>query len=132
MIIFNNLQDLGLLALRIAIGSIFIYHGLPKLKKPKAMEQMFGNIWFPFLIGLGEFAGGLAAILGFYTEIAGLIFVILMLGALYFKLLTSKAPFSSMKKLGWEFDLILLGGALALLFIGAGNISIDAVIGLWP
>jgi len=96
------------------------------------MEQMFGNIWFPFLIGLGEFVGGIAAILGFYTEIAGLIFVILMLGALYFKLLTSKAPFSSMKKLGWEFDLILLGGALALLFIGAGNISIDAVIGLWP
>ncbi len=43
----------------------------------------------------------------------------------------AKAPFASTPQIpGWEFEFVLMGGALALVFTGAGRLSIDDLIGL--
>jgi len=130
-------EDWGLLFLRIVVGLIFVYHGWPKISKGmKAAGKMAKGIGIPtvlfWLIGLGEFLFGIAAILGFWTQLAGIYFVIIMIGALHLKMNKWKIPFSHMKGTGFEFDLLLFAAALVLLFNGAGVFSIDAVLGLWP
>lgn len=133
MLLFEGLGSYGLLVLRVFLGIIFIYHGMPKLmmsgKMAKGMGWSSGSV---ILLGLVELLAGLSVILGFYTEIASLLVIIVMLGALFHKMFKWNIPFSAMDKMGWEFDLILLGAAVALLLIGAGNISLDAMFGLWP
>ncbi len=133
MLLFEGLGDVGLLVLRFFLGIIFIYHGMPKLTASRTMAKGMG--WSSssvVLLGLVEFLSGLAVILGFYTEIAALLVAIVMLGALFHKMFKWNIPFSAMDKTGWEFDLILLGAAIVLLFVGAGSISLDALFGLWP
>jgi len=53
------LEDYGLLALRVVLGIIFMYHGYPKIKNPEMMIQVFGNKKFPMILGLFEFVSGL-------------------------------------------------------------------------
>lgn len=68
-------QDLGLLFLRVGIGAMFIYHGLPKLlggpqrweKLGGAMEAFglsFAPTFWGFMGAIGEAGGGLLLMLG--------------------------------------------------------------------
>ncbi len=135
MLFLNGLEDMGLFVLRIFMGFIFMYHGLPKLKSGKQMAAGMGKPhWGAFLIFLGvaETFGGLATIAGFLTQFANLGFILVMLGAIYLKVAAWKVPFSAHDKLGWEFDFVILGAAIALVLLGAGNFSVDALIGFWP
>ena len=111
-------SDFGLLALRLAIGAIFLYHCRSKLKN-------LGS--FMGFIGLAELAGGTAQVLGFLTQLAALGLGIIMIGAIYKKINEWKIPFSSMTQTGWEFDLMLLAGCVALLLMGGGSMSVDAM-----
>jgi len=133
MLLFEGLDSWGLLVLRVFLGVIFVYHGMPKLmmseKMAKGMGWSNGSV---VLLGLVELLSGLALILGFYAEIGALLVGIIMLGALWHKMFKWNIPFFAMDKTGWEFDFILLGAAVAILFLGAGAISLDALFGLWP
>lgn len=133
MVLIEGFGNFGLLILRVFLGIIFVYHGMPKMKMPGAMGKGMG--WSGgsvFFLGFVEFLSGLALILGFYTEIGALLVGLVMLGAIYHKMFKWKIPFSAMDKSGWEFDLILLGAAIAVLFLGAGAFSLDAMLGIWP
>ena len=135
MVLFDGLQNVGLLLLRIIIGLIFVYHGWPKVKGGKKMAAQMGKPkmgGFMVFLGIAETLGGIATMLGFLTQIANLGFIIIMIGAIMLKINQMKVPFSAYDKTGWEFDLMILGGALALTLIGAGSVSIDNAIGLWP
>lgn len=125
--LLENLGDVGLLILRIALGIIFLYHGWMKVKNPKATKAQMGS--FMVFIGIAELLGGIAVLFGFLTEFAAIGLAIIMLGAIYKKVFEWKTPFTAMDKTGWEFDLILLVAALALLFTGAGQYSADAFLG---
>lgn len=128
LLFLDGLQDLGLLALRIVLGVVFLYHGLPKLKMSAEMAKAMGKpTSFVILLGLVESISGLALIIGFLTQIAALLLGIVMLGAIYHKIKLWKVPFVAMDKAGWEFDLVLLAIAIALLLLGAGSISFDAL-----
>ena len=133
MLLFEGLDLWGLLVLRVFLGIVFVYHGMPKLmmsgKMAKGMGWSSGSV---VLLGLVELLSGLALVLGLYAEIGALLVGIIMLGALWHKMFKWKVPFFAMDKTGWEFDFILLGAAVAILFLGAGAISLDAVFGLWP
>ena len=128
-LLFGGEVDVGLLVLRVALGAIFIYHSIPKLKAPAQMAKGMGQSKnFISLLGVIEFVAGLFLILGFLTRVGALLIVIVMLGALYYKLFKWHVPFAAHDKLGWEFDLILLAAAIALILLGDGSISIDAFI----
>jgi putative oxidoreductase len=109
-------SDWGILALRLAIGIIFLAHAQGKLKNIKS---------FMGFIGTAELLGGLAMIVGFLIQLAALGLGIIMAGAIYKKTQEWHVPFFTLEKMGWEFDFILLAACIALLTIGAGSVSLD-------
>ncbi|MEM4315228.1 MAG: DoxX family protein, partial [Nitrososphaerota archaeon] len=130
-------------------------HGMPKLSGPMRQQMRGGmaqlGIPSPLfdLAGLLEVVGGIALILGVLTRVAALLFAIEMVGttALYLSKLGKIIPppemlhqmVSGSRRFmrgfmagvgGWELDLLILGVALLLLTTGAGQISIDGLLGL--
>ncbi len=133
MLMLEGFGNFGLLLLRIFLGIIFIYHGMPKIKMPGAISKGIGkSSGFVFVLGLAELLAGISLVLGFYAEVSALITGLIMIGALYYKIFVWKIQFFAMDKPGWEFDFILLGVSFAVLFLGAGVFSLDAVLGVWP
>jgi putative oxidoreductase len=130
--LFGSSVDLPSLILRLAIGTLFIIHGYPKLT---AAQRTQGGAWMksmgmpaamiPFG-GVVEFFGGLALILGILTPIVAALSALWMLSTTW--LVTTKAK----KKYvgGYEIDITLLLAALALALLGSGIYSIDHLLGL--
>lgn len=118
-------NDVGLLLLRITIAIIFIYHGLPKLSKTKAMSAMMGMpAPMIFMLGMVEILASLGIALGVFTQVSALLLAIVMVGAIGMKSMKWGVPFAAMDKTGWEFDLILLFASIAILLGGGGSIGI--------
>ncbi len=103
-------SEFGIWFLQFAVGVIFIYHGWPKLKSKVSALGIGG-----FVHGSIEILGGVAMIFGWYVREVALIFIIIMLGAIYFKKFKWGIPFFSMNSTGWEFDFILLAANIFLL-----------------
>jgi len=128
--LFGSFVDLPSLILRLAIGTLFIVHGYPKLT---AAQRAQGGAWMksmgmpaamiPFA-GVVEFFGGLALILGILTPIVAALSALWMLSTTW--LVTTKAK----KKYvgGYEIDITLFLAALALALLGSGIYSIDHLL----
>ena len=121
--------SIGLAVVRVAVAAVFINHGRQKLfvygfaGVTGAFTQMgvpFPGIMGP-LIGLLEFFGGIALLLGLLTRLLAVGFVCDMLGAIL--LVQLKRGFSA-----YELEFLLLGSSLALAFMGAGRFSVDALL----
>ena len=120
-------SDLGLFVLRLAVGIIFIFHSIPKLKNPKGMAQGMGKPNMSgviLLLGVVELFSGLFIIFGFLTQLAAIALGIILVSAIFMKVSKWHVPFVAMDKTGWEFDLILLSANAAILFTGGGAIGI--------
>lgn len=135
--LFVPYADLAMLALRVVIGIILIVHGYAKLfarNGPRATGEMFRQIGVPapallaLVVGIVEFAGGLALVAGVATRLAALLAALVMIGAL--ALVKRRVGFTRLDATGYEFDLALLAMALVLLTQGAGPTSLDARLGL--
>ncbi|MEK6922199.1 MAG: DoxX family protein [Nanoarchaeota archaeon] len=129
MTAIETLVPYATIPLRILLGIIFIAHGYPKLFKFKDYKEKFKAIGFPpfvlALVGIAEFVGGIGTIFGFLTRFTAIVWIIMMIVATYLK------AFKWNKGLveGYELDLTILAGALTLFILGAGPLSIDALIG---
>ena len=123
-----EMKDLALLIVRVVFGVIFISHGWPKFTSPKIIGK---GLRLPagvtFLVGCGELLGGLGVIAGLLTQIAAMGPFVVMLGALYHHIFKWKQAFDI-----WEYPLMLLAVAFAIIALGAGAYSIDAFVGLYP
>ncbi len=127
----NRLQPLGLLALRVVVGMIMTAHGWQKLHG--GMTQFVHQVggmgmpwWLAYFAVAAEFLGGLLLIIGFATRFAAIAICIDMLVAV-FKVHLHHGLFAPGG--GYEYALTLGTAAFALIFLGAGAISIDWVIG---
>lgn len=104
-----------LFLLRLAVGAIFMYHALPKLKDPKLMASAMN--WHPNqVLGLGiiEFTSALSLIGGVGTRFSSLALAAVMVGSVYHKMKKWNVPFTSSNSTGWEFDALLLAANLTL------------------
>ncbi len=125
-------SEWGLLALRVAIGVIFVVHGWPKITGSRQMaEAMSGGpsagMTAVFTIqGLVEVAGGVLLALGVVTQIAVLPLAVIMLGAIALKMTRFKTGFYSQTATGWEFDLLILAGLVLLFLAGPGELAIQS------
>jgi putative oxidoreductase len=126
-------SEWGLLALRIAVGTIFIVHGWPKITGAKGMAAaMSGGEAKPVMVGMFtvqgivETGGGILMILGILTQLVAIAFMIIMLGAIALKTTRLKVPFMAMQTTGWEFDLVLLTANLLLFFTGPGRLAVQS------
>ena len=124
--------DLGLLVLRVVLGTVFAAHGAQKL-----FVFGFGGVTGAFaqmgaplpgvtgpMVALLEFFGGLALVVGLLTRLAGVGLAATMLGAIV--LVHAAAGFFAPN--GVEFVLTLMAGALALATTGAGQYSLDHLL----
>jgi putative oxidoreductase len=123
----------GLLALRLAIGAIFIVHGWPKITGARGMAAaMGGGEAKPVLVGvftlqgIVETGGGILMILGVLTQLIALAFAIIMIGAIALKISQWKTGFMAQQTTGWEFDLVLLAGNILLFLTGPGEIAVQS------
>ena len=111
------------LSLRIIAGIGFMMHGLPKLLDISNTQNSFTNMGLPpelaIIIGLLEFIGGLAILLGVFTRIAAGLLAIDMIGAILLVKL-SKGFID-----GYELDLLYLAIMISLMLTGPGNLSIE-------
>ena len=127
----HQFADLALLALRLALGAIFLTHGLGKRKmwsmQPSA-QLPAGMLTKLRILSIVEPAGGLGVLFGFLTQLAALGLVIVMLGAIQFLITTVHRKFTGENVAGWEFEFMLLIVALALFIMGGGKYALDRVV----
>ncbi|MBW3504113.1 MULTISPECIES: DoxX family protein [unclassified Pseudomonas] len=127
----------GLTVLRIFVGIIFAAHGSQKLFGWFGGGGLAGTAQWMESIGLApgtlmaalaggtEFLGGLALIVGLLARPAALGLTFTLLVAI-FSVHIHNGLF--MANNGYEFALALLGGTIAVLFEGAGKVSLDRAI----
>ena len=119
----SKLIEFAPLPLRVVAGVGFMIHGLPKILDIGKTQGSFMNMGLPhdlaILIGLLEFIGGLAILLGVFTRIAAGLLAIQMIGAILLVKL-SKGFID-----GFELDLLYLAIMISLLITGPGFLSIE-------
>jgi putative oxidoreductase len=138
-------SDLGLAALRVAVGIVIIAHGAIKIGWPISMGPARGLDalrmtagWFASLgfwpamfwatvSLLAEFGGGLLIIAGLGGPVGpGLVF-----GDMIVVTIVAHVPNGFwVQKNGWEFPILLLAGSFAIALIGFGTWSLDAALSL--
>lgn len=122
-------KSLGLLLLRLFVGGIFIVHGVQKLMNMEGTINFFTQIGFngfwAWVVALVETVGGALVVLGIFTQWASALLSIVLIVAI----VTVKYKFGGPTLLGkfaaGEVDLALLGSTLALMFAGAGRMSLS-------
>ena len=122
--IFAPYRDYSLFVLRLFVGGVFITHGSLKLfsglNSFARFLQQYGvpsPDFMATLVAAVEFLGGIALILGLGTRTAAILLTIVMIVAM--ATVTLKAGFAG----GYDINLALLGGLLALLLAGPGKIA---------
>ena len=121
--------DLALLILRLALALVLLYHGLPKLMNFGQTASNFAGMHIPaptltaaFAV-LAEVVGGILILLGIAVDLAGILVILDMLGAIALVHLPNGFDFT---KGGVEHPFTILAMALALALAGPGRMSVGA------
>ncbi|HVH67175.1 MAG TPA: DoxX family protein [Gemmatimonadales bacterium] len=133
------IADWGLLALRLALGAVFLGHGAqkgfgafggPGFQGATGFVESIGfrpaRLWAALAVG-GELAAGLLFLLGLWTPVAGLLVLATMAVAIA-KVHGPKGFFA--QNGGYEYNLVLIIAALAVAAIGPGAFSLEHVLRL--
>lgn len=126
-------RNTGLLIARVAIGVIFLAHGLQKLNVwgLDGTSAAFDAMGVPasglsaFLVMWLEILGGAALILGLLTPIVAALLAVDMIGAIIFTHFENGLWVGDG---GYELVLALGAAALALAVVGAGRFSVDTLL----
>ena len=134
-------DDIALTTLRLVLGVVFFAHGAQKLLgwfggfgyhgTMAAFKQFGMPTPLILLIMAIEFCGGLGLILGFLTRIPAFGVLCLMIGAIFMVHLPNgffMNWYGNQKGEGFEFHLLAIAIAAALLLRGAGPFSIDRTL----
>jgi len=125
----NAIGKHGHWLVRLALFGIFIYHGWAKFPMAAGMAEMMGMpIFMIYMLALAEVAGAVLILAGGFgfdlaTRAAGLIFSVVMLGAILMVHMqhgwNSINMGSGNMGQGMEFQVFIL--AVSLFFVGIGN-----------
>jgi putative oxidoreductase len=113
--------------LRLAMGVILSVAGYMKLVGIAGTIAYFTKLGFPvpvitaWFITLLELIGGVALILGLFVHYFGLLYTIEFIVAAFWVKLPTEGYAAA------RLDLMILAGAAALYFLGAGRWSIDSI-----
>lgn len=126
----NSALDSGLVFVRLAGSLPFLYHGSAILfgafggPGPRAFAGfMHAPAIIGYLVGLAQFGGGLAILLGFFSRIGAACIFIVMAGAV---LLVHLPKGFDVSKGGMEFALTELFIAIAIVILGPGSYALGA------
>jgi putative oxidoreductase len=130
------------LILRLTLGIVMFPHGAQKMLgwfggfgfggTMGYFTEKLGLPWIiAFLVVVAEFFGSLGLIAGFLTRLNAASLIVIMLGAITMAHLPHgffMNWFGQQQGEGYEFHLLVIGIAAALLFTGAGRWSVDREI----
>ncbi|QSB24224.1 DoxX family protein [Curtobacterium sp. 24E2] len=123
--------SIGLTALRIVLGVVFIAHGAQKFAQgiPNVAQGFSGmgvplaDVAAPLVAGL-ELVGGVLLVLGIATRVVGVLLAVDMVVA---GLLAHASSGFYSQDGGFEYVLVLAVGSLVVALTGPGRFSLDAV-----
>jgi putative oxidoreductase len=130
-------EDIALLILRLVLGGIFVAHGAqklfgsfggPGLKDTAGFFEQIGlkpGRMMALLAGLAEFGGGLLVLVGFLTPLGA--FAIIAVQAVAIAKVHMRNGFFN-ESGGYEFNLVLIAVAVALILTGSGAYGLDAAL----
>ncbi|MFA6407220.1 MAG: DoxX family protein [Candidatus Paceibacterota bacterium] len=114
----------GLGVIRIAIGAVFIYHGIIKVLAMSQVVGFMGGLGIPsflaYCVIIGEVVGGFLLVVGFFERYAAGVLAAIMVGAMF---LVTKPSFP-------EYEFVLLLVLLGLIISGAGQYRILCKCGM--
>ncbi len=119
----------GITLLRIALGAMFLAHGLLKalVFTLPGTAGFFESVGYPgflaYLVTPAEILAGIALLLGFHTRLVAAVMVPVLLGATLVHL--GNGWVFSAPKGGWEYPLYLVIAAIAQSLLGSGAFSLD-------
>ncbi|WIE76189.1 DoxX family protein [Curtobacterium sp. MCSS17_007] len=124
--------SIGLTALRIVLGVVFIAHGAQKFTQGiSGVAQGFAGMGVPLaevaapvVAGL-ELVGGVLLVLGVATRVVGLLLAVDMVVA---GLLAHATAGFFAQDGGFEYVLVLAVASLAIALTGPGRFSVDALV----
>lgn len=126
----------GLLIVRIALGAVFIAHGVKHLNnRAKTMrwtESMgFSNPGIQwFFMTFAEIGIGVSLVAGLLTSVGAAGLIALMAVAFWTVHRSAGFWITARPEEGWEYAFVLVAGAAALAVMGPGDWSVDEAIGL--
>lgn len=121
-------NDWAALALRNALGWMFIAHGLLKffVFTLAGTAGFFESVGFPgwlaYIVAPAEVAIGIALVLGVYTRAFALAGLFVLLGALWVHL--HNGWLFTSKNGGWEYPAFLVVAAVSVALLGSGQIAL--------
>lgn len=129
-------NDFVLTVLRVVLGVVFFAHGAQKVlgwwggpgfEQTVTMftEQMSLPAQVAYLVMACEFLGGAALVVGFLGRVAALGIIVIMVGAIAM-VHGQHGLFLAQK--GFEYNLVLIAVALAVMVKGSGALSVDHVL----
>jgi putative oxidoreductase len=118
----SRFQDLGLLLLRLMVGTVFATSGWSHVTKSEERSKSIGmSKGFTVFLGSAELAGALGVMLGVLTQLAAIGLILVMLGAIQKKIFVWKTGFWGEKTYGWHYDLMIVVMCLVILFADGGS-----------
>jgi putative oxidoreductase len=125
----------GLAILRIVLGIAIALHGWSKLSGGvDGVAGFFGSLGIPapglmaWVVTIVELVGGILLVVGFLTQIAGILIAIDMLGVILFAFLLRGTPLLENGAISWEKEAVFGAAALCLALAGPGAWSVDDVV----
>jgi putative oxidoreductase len=125
----------GLAILRVVLGIAMAVHGWSKLSGGvDNVAGFFGMLGIPapglmaWVVTIVELAGGILLVVGFLSQIAGILIALDMLGAILFAFLLRGAPFIENGAITWEKEAVFAAAALCIALAGPGAWSVDDVV----
>ena len=113
--------DWSLFLLRLMVALVFGASGFGHLKAPRERAKDIGmSVGFTVFLGAAELAGALGLVFGVLTQWAAIGLILLMLGAIYKKIVVWETGFWGEKSMGWHYDLMLVVKNLVILCTGGG------------
>jgi len=128
---FVSNPDTAATLARIVLGLMFVAPGWPQIKnvrQPMAWVKSTGwprGEYWALLFSLLEFFGGLALIVGFFTQVFAVLIALEMIATSIF----SKQKLGKKFMIGYELDVVYLFFALVVSILGPGPWSVDRLLG---
>jgi putative oxidoreductase len=129
------------LVLRVALATIFIFHGYAKISHDwgaswdRGMDLHLSPV-VGVIVAWGEIIGGTALLVGFLTRLAALGIAVIMAGAIWTVtgqfgfIIADRGPEQAFRQavVGYEYNVAVLAICLTLMIYGGGAIALDRLL----
>jgi putative oxidoreductase len=116
-------SDVALLLLRLIVAAVFFESGRRHASDPVGRAASIGlSPGVTRILGWAEMAAALGVALGVFTQVAALVLIVVMLGAIQKKVFVWHTGFWGENTYGWHYDLTYLVANLVILTTSGGRL----------